>query len=78
MDAVALLKALRDAAPHLTPNLTLDGGSLRVGLYDPVRGKTYRGTLEPADEGCGPEDVAADMARFAEAEAARLDAETAS
>ncbi len=77
MDAVALLKALRAAAPHLTPNLTLDGDSLRMGLYDRARGKTYSGTLEADDAGRAPEDVASDMVRFAEAEASRLDAEAA-
>jgi hypothetical protein len=61
MDALALLKALRAAAPDLTAALTLDGEHLRVQLWDRAAGRGHSGTFEPADYARTPEDLAAEL-----------------
>ena len=66
MDAVALLSALREAAPHCTPSLTLDSrGALVMGLHDRGTGTNFTGTLEPDDHKL---DVVALAGQMAEAE----------
>ena len=63
MDAVVLLQALRTAAPHCIPSLTLDGNKLRICLHDQKRGTNFSGTLDAADMSRMAADIAAEMAR---------------
>jgi hypothetical protein len=64
MNALDLLRALKQAAPHCEPSLGLDatGAKLVMCLHDQRKGTHFSGTFDGADLAMDPTDAAAQMA----------------